>query len=252
MTETESSARHMSDPGIVDGEQTTYRVDIGHRRAAGWITHVVVCEENEYRTETVGEFDDVTVHIDQCFRRAHSTIAADRYNATTTNGHAVVSREEANFIDTRHLHFGGKIGPFPSELVPLAGGLTLLRGLDFRRGHSRTVDLWLGFSVTWPVEVRVAKKEKTVISGTSHEVWTVKVRPSFKKINSLLDKIVSGILPEFVLHFAAADAHRLLAMSFPTGPLPWDPRGRFELDDDRPSPIGMPPSSEPHDPCPSK
>ncbi|MCQ4127658.1 hypothetical protein NOU13_24465 [Rhodococcus erythropolis] len=232
MTRTDSAEAPMHDPGIADGESTTYRVDIGRRQGASWIAHTISATDDEYVTTTHADFgNDVATTIEQRFRRAHAGIRAEHYLATTTNGSTIVSREEAHFIDTRHLQFGGRVAPFADQLVPLLGGLTLFRGLDFRKGHTRTIELWLGFSISWPVELRVVKKESVEVNGSTAEVWTMRLRPSFSRINSLLDKIVARILPEFLLQFDAARPHRLLTMSFPTGPFPWNPRGRLEMAD---------------------
>ncbi|MGK8488932.1 hypothetical protein [Nocardia asiatica] len=141
----------------------------------------------------------------------------------------MVSREEANFLGTVHLQFGGGIAPFPANVMPLAGGLTLLRGLDFAEGAEECVDLWLAFSVHLPLGAKVEQRTVVEVPAGRITSWQVRLRPRLSGLNTMLEKVLGGFLPPAVAHFDAAPPHRLVRLSFPTGPMPWDPRGLLEL-----------------------
>lgn len=72
------------------------------------------------------------------------------------------------------------------------------------------------------------KRETARVPAGDLEAWRVRVRPSFAQISGVLDKVVGGLLPPFVLHFEAAPPHRMVRFSFPTGPMPWNPKGLIE------------------------
>lgn len=222
-------AQLFRDPAIPHGEQVHYRASAGgFETSQDLLTRVDHDGDDRYRhSVTVGQ-DQFAVDIEQTFRREQGLLRAESYQMATTFDGKLVSREEGHFIDTQHLQFGGALAPFPRDLVPLVGGLVALRGLDFHRGYKRTVNLWLAFSVFWPIELKVERTESVTVPAGTMPAWRVRVRPSFAAISGLLDKIVGGLLPPFVLHFEASAPHRMLRFEFPTGPLPWNPRGLIE------------------------
>lgn len=232
-TTEERTVHHLRDPQVTGEDRAAYRVDIGRHVGVATIDHILdPADPSTYRSTTTahsGEPGGVVVAIEQTFLRADGWIRAATYCATTTDGDRLVSREEGHFSDTRHLQFGGRIAPYPADIVPLAGGLTMLRGLDFRPGKRLVVNIWLGFSVSWPVEVKVARRSQVTTPAGDFRAWEVKIRPSFSKINGMLDQVVAGILPEFQLYFDVDSPHRMVRMKFPTSPFPWDPKGTLEL-----------------------
>ncbi|WP_258196590.1 hypothetical protein [Nocardia farcinica] len=169
------------------------------------------------------------VSVTQRFRRAAGAVTAESYCCESRDSGKLVSREEGRFHGTRHIQFGGALQPFPSKTMPLLGAATLLRGMEFRKGAKTKVDLWLAFSVHWPAEAKVEKRTLIDVPVGRVEAWEVRIRPSFAHINGLLDKMIQGLLPPFIAHFDAAAGHRLLRFSFPTGPLPWHPRGLLAI-----------------------
>ncbi|QIS09436.1 hypothetical protein [Nocardia arthritidis] len=219
------------DPGIEAGELSQYVATVGsdptEYRASSLIEHD---DADTYRSVlTVDLPDEFTMTVTQTFDRTGGNLSAITYRAESRHRDVVVSREEGNFSGTSHLQFGGKVQPFPTPLTPLLGGMTTFRGLDFRKGAKATVNLWLGYSIHWPVEVRVEKRTTVEVPAGRFDAWQVRAKPSFAHISGLLDKVVHGLLPAFTLHFDAASPHRLLRFSFPTGPLPWDPKGLVRL-----------------------
>ncbi|MFG1792966.1 hypothetical protein [Nocardia sp. NPDC049149] len=221
------------DPGIKDGELSRYVVTIGDAPAEYRASSLVEHDgDDRYRTNLKVDLpDDFTMEVTQVFDRSGGALATVSYVAESKLGETLVSREEGNFAGTSHLQFGGKVEPFPSPLTSLLGGATTFRGLDFRKGAKATINLWLAYSVHWPVEVRVDKRTTVEVPAGRFDAWQVKAKPSFAHINGLLDKVIHGILPAFTLHFEAESPHRLIRFSFPTGPLPWDPKGLMQLSD---------------------
>ncbi|MFX0574350.1 hypothetical protein [Nocardia nepalensis] len=219
------------DPGIADGELSQYVATVGTDPTQYEVSSLVEHDgDDAYRTQlTVDMANDFTMKVEQIFDRTGGTLSTRSYVAESKLGDTLVSREEGNFDGTAHLQFGGKVEPFPSPLTSLLGGATTFRGLDFTKGAKATINLWLAYSIHWPVEVKVEKRTTIDVPAGKFDAWQVKAKPSFAHINGLLDKVIHGILPAFTLHFDAATPHRMLRFSFPTGPLPWDPKGLVQL-----------------------
>ncbi|WP_327099423.1 hypothetical protein OIE68_11845 [Nocardia vinacea] len=219
------------DPGIPDGEKSVYTVGIADQPHRFEVTSVVAHEDGGYRStvEMRPGDGDPTIRIEQRFQRVDGWLRAEDYRAETRSGNTVVSREDAHFVDTTHLQFGSGISPFPSNIMPLIGGLTLLRGLDFSEGAVESLDLWLAFSVHWPLAARVAKQTTIDVPAGRLSSWPVHLRPGFAHVNSFLDKVIGGLIPSSIAHFDAAPPHRLVRFSFPTEAMPSDPRGLMEL-----------------------
>ncbi|WP_039798317.1 hypothetical protein [Nocardia araoensis] len=219
------------DPGIPDGEKSVYTVTVADRPPKLDLISVVSHDGDGYRSmlEVGLGHANFAMTIEQRFRRCGDRLSAERYRAETRSGPKVVTREEANFVGTAHLQFGGGIAPFPANVMPLAGGLTLLRGLDFTEGAEECVDLWLAFSAHIPLGAKV--EQRTVVDVPAGRItsWQVRLRPRLSGLNTMVEKVIGGFLPPAVAHFDAAAPHRLVRLGFPTGPMPWDPRGLLEL-----------------------
>ncbi|GAA5107256.1 hypothetical protein [Nocardia iowensis] len=218
------------DPGIPDGEKSIYAVGVADQPQAFEVTSVVTRAQHDYYStvELRASDGNPTITIEQRFSRVGGWLRAADYRAETRSQHTVVSREEAHFLDTTHLQFGSGVGPFPSNVVPFIGGLTLLRGLDFIEGAETSLDLWLAFSVHWPVAARVQKQTSVDVPAGRVTSWPVQLRPGFAHVNTLLDKMIGGFIPSSIAHFEAEPPHRLLRFSFPTEPGA-APRGLMEL-----------------------
>ncbi|MFF2554818.1 hypothetical protein ACFVUS_27710 [Nocardia sp. NPDC058058] len=219
------------DPKIDNGERSEYVVTVGNDPTEFHAVSVVEHDgDTGYRTTlTVKLPDEFGMVVNERFDRSGGALKAISYVAESRHREALVSREEGNFDGTSHLQFGGKVEPFPAQMTSLLGGGTTFRGLDFTKGAKMVVNLWLAYSIHWPVEVKVEKRTAIDIPAGRFDAWQVKAKPSFAHINGLLDKVIHGFLPAFTLHFDAAEPHRLLRFSFPTGPLPWDPKGLVQL-----------------------
>ncbi|MEU0543122.1 hypothetical protein ABZ319_24935 [Nocardia sp. NPDC005978] len=220
------------DPVIADGEKSLYRIRLGDDPEGGRIIGLVEQDGDAYVScLEAGSADAYSAKVEQRIRRSGGRMDAESYQAASYFEGRMVSREEGYFIGTQHMQFGGKLAPFPRGVMPLLGGLTLLRGLDFRPGAKTKLDLWLAFSIHWPLEVKVEKRVRVDVPAGSVDAWQVRMRPSFSHVNGLLDKVISGLLPPFIGHFETSGAHRLVRFSFPSGPLPWQPRAVIELTD---------------------
>lgn len=218
------------DPHIADGEKSVYSVRVGDAAQGAELVSLIEHDADSYVSSVeAGAADSFAVKVEQRIRREVGTMAADSYKAETLFEGRLVSREEGYFAGTEHLQFGGGLKAFPKGVMPLVGGLTLLRGLDFQRGAKSKLDLWLGFSICWPIEAKAEKRTRVDVAAGSFDAWQVRIRPGFSHINGLLDKVIAGVLPPFVAHFEAGGSHRLVRFSFPSGPLPWNPRGVLEL-----------------------
>lgn len=222
------------DPGIPDGEKSVYTVRIGDGPPVAELTHIVACERGGYRTALdvrIGSHrgPDLTMMIEQRFDRRDGHILAEHYRAETRSGRKVVSREEVDFADTVHLQFGAGLSPFPLNVMPIAGGLTLLRGLGSTVGATTDLEAWLAFSVSWPLVAEVEKVTTVTVPAGTFGCTQIRIRPSFARINSLVDKIVGGLLPPFLAHVDTATPHRLVRLSFPTEVSLNAPRAVLEL-----------------------
>ncbi|MFB8275221.1 hypothetical protein [Nocardia colli] len=218
------------DPVIPDGEKSVYAVGVPEQAQAFELTSVMTRAERDYHSTVELRAGDgnPTITIEQRFSRVGGWLRAADYRAETRSQNTVVSREEAHFLDTTHLQFGSGVGPFPPNVVPFAGGLTLLRGLDFAEGVEISLDLWLAFSVHWPVTARVLKRTTVDVPAGRLPSWPVHLRPGFAHVNSLLDKMIGGFIPSAIAYFETEPPHRLVQFSFPTEPTT-APRGQMEL-----------------------
>ncbi|OXR41480.1 hypothetical protein B7C42_06372 [Nocardia cerradoensis] len=219
------------DPGIPDGEKCRYTVATDGRRSGFELTSVVTHENGGYRTllEASSGDGELELTIDQRFGRIGGFLRAEDYRAETRSSGVVVSREEAHFIDTVHLPIGGAPAPFPTDIMPIVGGMTLLRGLDLTEGAAQSIDTWLAFSVHWPLVARVDKRAVVAVGAGEIECRQVRLRPSFGQVNMLLDKMIGGLLPPFVVHIEVEPPHRLVRSSFPTELALSAPRSVIEL-----------------------
>jgi hypothetical protein len=217
------------DPQIPDGELTRYRATVGKAdEQYEVVSRIEQDGEKQYRNRLDAQLGPLKLEVEQVFARQDGLLACESYVSEAIHDGQLVSREEGYFQGTSHLQFGGQVKPFPVDVMPLLACLVGLRGLDFARGTKREVDLWLAFSVYWPLEAKVEKRENVRVPAGDIDAWRVRVRPSFAQISGLLDKVIGGLLPPFVLHFEAAAPHRMLRFHFPTGPLPWNPKGLIE------------------------
>ncbi|MGW5749523.1 hypothetical protein [Nocardia rhamnosiphila] len=219
------------DPEIPDGEKSVYTVSVADGSPALELVSAIGHDGDEYHSSvqvasTNGRF---AITVDQRFQRVEGRLLASTYRAETRSGAQLVSREEANFLGTTHLQFGGGIAPFPADLMPLAAGLTLLRGLDFTEHTEENLALWLAFSVHIPLSAKVEQRAPVEVPAGRIDCWQVRLRPRLSGLNALLEKMLSGFLPPAVAHFEVAPPHRMVRFSFPTGPMPWDTRGLMEL-----------------------
>jgi hypothetical protein len=218
------------DPRIDDGEKSVYALRLDGTDDATEVTSLIEHQDDTYVSSiTSSRGPEFSFSVEQSFQRNGATMSAHRYKAEARSDGEVVSREEGYFSNTKHIQFGGNVAEFPRNVMPVIGGLTLLRGLDFRKGAKQTVNVWLAFSICWPLEVKVEKQTRVDVPAGTFDVWQVRVRPSFNQISGLLDKVVAGFLPPFIAHFETAHAHRMVRFSFPSGPMPWNPRGVIEL-----------------------
>jgi hypothetical protein len=216
------------DPDIPSGEVTAYRGVIGHEEA-GRGTNRIDHIEGGYRqslTMVVREQARYSATID--FRRDHGVVFSDSYRLETLYGDAPVALEEGHFRGVKVLGWGGTLELYPKDLSPLLGCALALRGLEFERGAQRSFSLWLANTVYWEVETKVEKLEDVTLLFGTEQAWRVKVRPHFGQIAGRLDRLLALILPPFVIHFEQDPPHRFLRFAFPTGPFPWNPRGRIE------------------------
>lgn len=216
------------DPGIPDGERTEYRPQVAGRLAgAGHLT--IEAGARAYVQRVEAELDEgYALDLELAWARRHGTLLAESYALESRDGEHIVAREEGRFRDVRALGWGGALRAYPREITPLLGAAVALRGLEWERGERRTFALWLANTVWWEIEVHVERHESVTVPAGCFPAWRVAARPSFHAMGRALDRLVGALLPPFTLHFAAEGPHRLLRFSFPTGPFPWNPRGRIE------------------------
>jgi len=219
------------DPGIHDGEKSVYAVSVADQPAAVDVVSVIGHDSDGYRSiiEAGSGDGNFAITVEQRFRSMDGRLQTVSYRAETRSGTTVVSREEANFLGATHLQIGDGLAPFPADLMPLAGGLTLLRGLDFAEGAEKNIALWLAFSVHIPVSAKIEHCTVVDVPAGSIDCWQIRLRPRLSGLNAMLEKMLSGFLPPAVVHMEVAAPHRMIRLAFPTGPMPWDSRGQMEL-----------------------
>ncbi|MEU8898742.1 hypothetical protein [Nocardia sp. NPDC048505] len=224
----ESSFR---DPGIPDGEKSVYVCGLVDQPPGFDLVSVTHHDGDGYRSlvQVTPSYGSFAITVEQLFQRAGGQLRAATYRAETVSGATVVSREEAAFLGTTHLQIGGGLAPFPTGLVPLAGVLTLLRGLDLTEGATAELNLWLAFSVHIPVTAKVEQCVPVGVPAGLIECWPIRLRPRLAGMNPMFEKILGGFLPPAVVYIEAAPPHRTVRVGFPTGPLPGDPRALLEL-----------------------
>ncbi|MGW4365662.1 hypothetical protein ACWEKT_08455 [Nocardia takedensis] len=219
------------DPHIPDGEKSVYTAGMDGAPPMFELTSSIGHDGDGYRSliQVVSPDGRFTITVDQRFDRVEGRLRAVSYRAETRNGATLVTREEANFQDTTHLLLGEGLSGFPADLMPLAGGLTLLRGLDLRDGAEQDISLWLSFSVHVPVTAKAERGVRIEVPAGSFECAQIRLRPRLSGLNSVLEKMLAGFLPPAVAHVEADPPHRLIRLDFPTGPMPWQPRAHLAL-----------------------
>jgi uncharacterized protein DUF3108 len=221
------------DPGIPDGERTVYRALVEGEQLGTGVLVVDHASENgrELYRQSVAvraggetEYDLVTT-----FRRRSGKIHAESYRLETRHGDSEpVAVEEGRFRQVRVPQWGGETQPYPRDLAPLLGSAVALRGLEFEPGFARSFSVWFANTIFWEFEANVEGSERIELPVGELDAWRVRVRPSLEQVDRALDKIVAGLLPPLVLHFAKDAPHRFLRFEFPTGPFRDNPQGLIE------------------------
>lgn len=221
------------DPGIPDGERTTYRGLVGDEEAGRGevlVEHVAEGGQELYRQSVVAEVGDAGEWRGRVtFRRRGGQMHAEehRLEAFGNEGEAFAT-EASRFRNVKVVQFGGEVAPYPRDLAPLLGCALALRGLELEPGAERAFTAWIASSVMWPVETRVEKKEDVEVPAGKLGAWRVRLRPSFEQVDAALDRLMEMLMPPIVVHLAAEPPHRLLRCEFPTGPFKWNPPGLIE------------------------
>lgn len=219
-----STSRSFRDPAIPDGEETRYLGSVdGKELGSGTIavSHSArgYLQRTDARLGAHGSFD-----LEMEFAREEGRLLAESYRLDTFWRDRLASREEGFFREVEVLHFGGKMGVYPTSVTPLLGCAIALRGLDFSGREKRSLALWLANTVHWELGAHVEKAETIEVEAGRFDAWRVRVRPRFDAVNKQLDGLVGFFLPPFLLHFDQKAPHRMLRFEFPTGPFPWNPR----------------------------
>ena len=216
------------DPGITAAERAVYRGSIGGEVAGEGTLFVEPVEGGvEQRIEML-----VLEHARYAMRARFAVrsgqLLCEDYVLETFSGDTRIAREEGAFRDVQTLQWGGELAPYPRSTTPLLACATALRGLAFEKGERRSFAVWLANTLYWQVDLHVERRERRTVPAGEFDAWRIRVRPSFVDLGRALDRIVAAILPPFVIHMEADAPHRFLRFSFPTGPFPWNPRGRIE------------------------
>lgn len=221
---------------LPDGERAVHAVRIGDGAPVGEVSSLLALEGDDGVRVTVdADLGAVAVTVDQLFRAGPDGLTAQSYLAETWNDDRLVTREEGHFPGGHHLDLGGSgglTGALPAGLTPIVGVMTTWRGLPFRTGLTGQVPVWLAFAVSWPVDLRVERREAVTVPAGRVQAWRVVLRPSLSALGPLaavLEQAVGSLVPDVVLHFAADDPHPLVRAEAPTGPFPWSPKVVLEL-----------------------
>lgn len=126
------------------------------------------------------------------------------------------------------LRAGGRVGPYPRSVTPVAGCALALRGLELEPGARHLFALWLASGAWWQVEAHVEGRERIEVPAGAFEAWRVRLRPRFEAMGAAVEGVISAVMPPISVHLAPDPPHRLIRAAFPTGPFPGDPRGVVE------------------------
>lgn len=221
------------DPEIPDGERTVYRALVAGEELGTGVLVVDRASEGTrdlYRQSVaIRAGGDTSYELITTFRRRSGTIHAESYRLETRHGEGEpVAVEEARFRQVRTLQWGGELAPYPRDLAPLLGSAVALRGLEFEPGFARSFSVWFANTIFWEFEATVERSEQIELPVGRVDAWRVRVRPSLEQVDLALDKLVAGLMPPLVLHFAKDPPHRFLRFEFPTGPFRDNPQGVIE------------------------
>jgi hypothetical protein len=217
-----------ADPGITALERAVYRGSIGDEAVGEGTLEIEPVEGGlEQRIETVIS-DHARYAMRAGFELRGGALLTRDYRLETFSGDTRIASEEGAFREVQTLQWGGALEAYPRSVTPLLACATALRGLEFARGEKRTFAVWLANTAYWPVDLHIEKRERVTVPAGAFDAWRIRVRPSFREVSAALDRVVGMVLPPFVIHFEAGPPHRFLRFTFPTGPFPWNPRGRIE------------------------
>lgn len=216
------------DPGVTAPEQAVYRGSIGDDVAGEGTLFIEPTDGGvEQRIEML-----VAGHARYAMRAGftlrNGQLLCEEYSLETFSGEKRIAREEGAFRDVQTLQWGGELRPYPHSVTPLLACATAIRGIELGKGERRSFAVWLANTAYWQVDLHVERRERVTVPAGAFDAWRIRARPSFREIAGALDRVVQAVLPPFVIHLDAAPPHRFLRFSFPTGPFPWNPRGRIE------------------------
>jgi hypothetical protein len=217
-----------ADPGIAAAERAVYRGSIGDDVAGEGTLEIEPVEGGVEQRITMEVADHARYAMRSRFSVRGGSLLCEDYSLETFSGDVRIAREEGVFRDVKTLQWGGELESYPRSVTPLLACATVLRGMEFRRGEKRQFAVWLANTAYWPVDLHIEKRERIEVPAGAFEAWRIRVRPSFREVAGVLDRVVQAVLPPFVVHFEAEEPHRFLQFTFPTGPFPWNPRGRIE------------------------
>jgi hypothetical protein len=217
-----------ADPGITALERAVYRGSIGDEVSGEGTLEIEPVEDGLEQRIAMEVLGHARYAMRAGFELRGGAVLARDYRLETFSGETRIACEEGAFRDVQTLQWGGTIESYPRSVTPLLGCATALRGLEFAKGEKRTFAVWLANTAYWPVDLHIEKRERVTVPAGGFDAWRIRVRPSFREVSGALDRVVGAFLPPFVIHFEADPPHRFLRFSFPTGPFPWNPRGRIE------------------------
>jgi hypothetical protein len=217
-----------ADPGITALERAVYRGRIGDEVAGEGTLEIEPVDGGLEQRIAMEVAEHARYAMRTRFSVRNGSLLAEDYALETFSGDRRIAREEGAFRDVQTLQWGGELRAYPRSVTPLLGCAVALRGIAFEKGERHSFAVWLANTLYWQVDLHVEKRERVTVPAGAFDAWRVRVRPSFREVAGALDRVVAAFLPPFVIHFEAAVPHRFLRFSFPTGPFPWNPRGRIE------------------------
>lgn len=227
------SARGWADPEIAERETRSYRAVLrGEEIGRGTLTVDPFPDRYDVSVELTGALSGVETAIETnvVLARVDGIVRSDRYvtDARVEGEHGRSSaHDEGRLRGVKALNWGGAVAEYPADIVPIIAVPVVFRGL---LGRNARIDfpLWLASVVYWPVHARVEGAARVPVPDGTLDTWKVRFRPDVHSLVGPLDRVVQPILPPFVGYFAKRTPNELVRFEFPTGPLPWNPRGAIE------------------------
>ncbi len=213
------------DPDLTAPEVTRFVASVGDVRIGGGTLTLYNDGEHELVQKASGAvYGRITAAAETRFRRHGGVLLAAEHAITVLNGGRPLTHDSS----FRDVHVRAPVGiesvGFPRTLVPAPALALALRTLPLAENARFVPQLWLAAIVHWPVDIWVEEREEITVPAGTFDAWRVQLRCNFDDVARAIGELIASLVPPVTAHVATDPTGRLLRASFPTGPVPTDPR----------------------------